>query len=65
VTSKDGNSKKLLELAEKRKVKATEMGKTGGDRMIISHLDKKVIDVSINEAHKAWKESIPEVFRMR
>ncbi|MCK4644645.1 MAG: phosphoribosylformylglycinamidine synthase subunit PurL [Candidatus Aminicenantes bacterium] len=65
VTAKDGNSKKLLELAEKRKVKATEMGKTGGDRMIISHLDKKIIDVSINEAHKAWKESIPEVFRMR
>jgi phosphoribosylformylglycinamidine synthase len=65
VTAKDGNSKKLLALAEKRKVKATEMGKTGGDRMIISHLDKKIIDVSIHEAHKAWKESIPEVFRMR
>jgi phosphoribosylformylglycinamidine synthase len=65
VTANDGNSKKLLELAEKRKVKATEMGKTGGDRMIISHLDKKVIDVSINEAYKAWKESIPEVFKIK
>jgi phosphoribosylformylglycinamidine synthase len=65
VSSKNKNLKKLLDLAEKRKVKAAVIGETGGSRISISHLSEKVIDVPVSEAYIAWKQSIPEIFRIK
>ena len=65
VTSKNQNLQKFLDLAKKRKVKATVIGKTGGDRVIICHLKNKIIDLSVLEACKAWREAIPEIFRVK
>jgi phosphoribosylformylglycinamidine synthase len=65
VSSSSQKLQKLLNLAKKRKVKATILGKTGGDRIIIYHSNKKIIDIPVNEAYKAWKEAIPDIFRIK
>jgi len=65
VSSSNKKFKKLLNLAKKRKVKATVLGKTGGDRIIIYHSNKKIIDMPVDEAYKAWKEAIPDIFQIK
>jgi len=65
VASKKQNMPRLIELARKRRVKATILGETGGERMVVSHLKQKIIDIPVNEAHRAWRETIPEIFRMK
>ena len=65
VSSKDKNIQKLLDLAKKRKVKTTILGKTGGDRTIISHLEKKIIDIPVRKAYTAWKEAVPKIFSIK
>jgi phosphoribosylformylglycinamidine synthase II len=65
VSSSSRKLQELLNLAEKRKVKATILGKTGGERIIIYHSNKKIIDIPVNEAYKAWKEAIPDIFRIK
>jgi phosphoribosylformylglycinamidine synthase len=65
VSSSNQKVKKLLNLAKKRKVKAVVLGKTGGDRIIIYHSSKKIIDIPVNEAYKAWKEAIPDIFQVK
>jgi phosphoribosylformylglycinamidine synthase II len=64
VSSSSQKLKKLLNLAKKRKVKATILGKTSGARIIIYHSNQKIIDVTVDEAYKAWKEAIPDIFRI-
>ncbi len=63
VTASSQNLEKLLQLAKQRKVKATILGKTGGSRMTISHLNRKIIDISVEDTFKAWKQAIPEFFK--
>lgn len=65
ITSKGQNHQKILDLAKDRKVKAAVIGKTGGKRIIISHGDKKLIDVPVDEALKAWRNAIPEIFAIK
>jgi phosphoribosylformylglycinamidine synthase len=65
VSSSSQKLKKLLKLAKKREVKATVLGKTDGDRIIIYHHDKKIIDLPVDAAYKAWKEAIPDIFRIK
>jgi phosphoribosylformylglycinamidine (FGAM) synthase-like enzyme len=64
ISSSSQKLQKLLKLAKRRKVKAAILGRTGGDRIIIYHLRKKIIDVAVDEALKAWKEAIPDIFRI-
>jgi len=65
VTAKKQNVQKLLNLAKKRKVKAAVLGETKGERMTISHLGKKIIDIPVDKAHRAWKQAIPQVFKIK
>lgn len=65
ITSKNHNRQKILDLAQERQVRATVIGKTGGDRIIISHTDKKLIDVPVDEALKTWRNAIPEIFAIQ
>jgi len=65
VASKKQNMPRLIELARKRRVKATILGETGGERMVVSHLKQKIIDIPVSEAHRAWRETMPEIFRMK
>jgi phosphoribosylformylglycinamidine synthase II len=65
VSSSSQKLQKLINLAKKRKVEATVLGKTGGDRIMIYHFNKKIIDIPVNEVYKAWKEAIPDNFRIK
>ncbi len=65
ITSKNQNHQKILDLAKNKQMKAVVIGKTGGDRIVISHGDKKLIDVPVDEALKAWRNAIPEIFAIQ
>jgi len=65
ITSKNQNKQKILELAKNKQVKAAVIGKTGGDRIVISHGDAKLIDIPVDEALKAWRNAIPEIFAIK
>jgi phosphoribosylformylglycinamidine synthase len=57
--------KKLLELAKKRKVTAAVIGRTGGKNIQVTHRGKKLVSVPIKQAFKAWKDAIPDFFRIK
>jgi len=65
VTAKKQNVQKLINLAKKRKVKAAVLGETKGERITISHLGKKIIDIPVDEAYRAWKQAIPQIFKIK
>jgi len=65
ITSKNQNHQKILDLAENKQVKATVIGKTGRDRIVISHGETKLIDIPVDEALKAWRNAIPETFSIK
>lgn len=58
------NLAKVLNLAEKRTVRASVLGQTGDQMMVIHHQGRKLIDIPVEDAFKAWKEAIPQVFRI-
>ncbi len=64
LTCNKQNLQKILDLAKKRKIKISIIGTTGGKWMVISHRNKKIINIPVKEAFKAWKQSIPETFRI-
>ncbi|MGB8953716.1 MAG: phosphoribosylformylglycinamidine synthase subunit PurL [Candidatus Aminicenantales bacterium] len=64
VTVEDSKLKKLLELAGKRKVKAAVIGKTGGEKIIIRHNGREMIALSVKEAFRTWKASLPGFFKI-
>jgi len=57
--------KKLLELAKKRKVPATMIGRTGGKIIQVGWRGKKLISLPVRQAFKAWKDAIPDFFRIK
>mgnify|MGYP001115723890 CR=1 FL=1 len=57
--------KKFLDLAKKRKVQAIVIGETGGERLLIRHQGKGVINIPVKEAYQTWKEAIPEIFKIK
>jgi phosphoribosylformylglycinamidine synthase len=65
VTTKKENLEKLLGLARKRKVKAAVIGTTEGERLRISHGHQEVINLPLEEAYKAWKETIPKIYKIK
>lgn len=65
VTVNSHDLQKLIELAQENKVKATPIGSTGGKRIVISHNNQRIIDLTVEEAYRAWKDTIPEVFQIK
>jgi phosphoribosylformylglycinamidine synthase len=65
VSIKKRNLKKLLDLAQKRKVPATVVGKTSGKRIIIRHSNQEIINLSVAEAFQAWKQAVPDIFQIK
>ncbi len=57
--------KKLLEMAKKRKVPATVIGRTGGKNIQVTWCGKKLISLPVRQAFKAWKDAIPDFFRIK
>ena len=65
ISTQSQNLPKLLDLAKKTKVKAAIIGQTGGMRLVIRHLEKEVMNVSLEEAYQLWKGTLPEVFKIK
>ena len=65
VTVKSHDLQRLIELARKKKVKATPIGSTCGKRIVISHNNQRIVDLTVEEAYRAWKDSIPEIFNIK
>jgi len=65
VTTDENLLAALLELAKKRGVPAKVIGTTGGDAIIINHRGQEVIKVPVAGAFRAWKNSLPDEFRIR
>ncbi len=57
--------KNLLELAKKKKVPATVIGKTGGKNIQVIWRGKKLISLLVQQGFKAWKDSIPDFFKIK
>jgi phosphoribosylformylglycinamidine synthase len=65
VTVKDPHLKKFLDLAQRREVQVTILGKTGKDRIIIDHLNQRIVDIPVEKAFSVWKNAIPDRFKIR
>jgi len=65
ITCKEKNREEIFKLARKKGVKALAVGKSGGERITVRQHDKKLIDVPVADTAKAWREAIPEVFRIK
>lgn len=64
-TVEDQLLQKFLDLAQKREVQVSAIGKTGGDRIIIDHLQQRVVDIPVEQAFCVWKDAIPDYFKIR
>lgn len=65
VTVKSHDFQRLIELARKKNVKATPIGSTGGKRIVISHNNQRIVNLTVEEAYRAWKDIIPEIFNIK
>ncbi len=65
VSTQSQNLQKLLDLAKKNNVKASIIGQTGGQNLVIRHLEKEVINVPLEEAYQLWKGILPGLFKIK
>jgi len=65
VTSKPEDLDKLLGLARKKRVHAVILGETGGTELIFHHQDREAVRVQVAEAYSAWKDALPEAFKIK
>ena len=56
---------KLTILAKNAGVAVKAIGKTGGPDIVLRHQGRDLIRVPVEDAHKAWKDSLPDHFRVR
>ncbi|NIM90788.1 MAG: phosphoribosylformylglycinamidine synthase subunit PurL [Candidatus Aminicenantes bacterium] len=65
VSTQSQNVQELLDLAKKKKVKASIIGRTGGKNLVIRHLEKEVVDIPLEEVRQLWRGTLPEVFKIK
>ncbi len=64
-TSKPKDREEIVKIAQEREVPLTEIGTTGGKRIIIFHQKRKIIDLSVEDSFRTWKKAIPDMFKIR
>jgi phosphoribosylformylglycinamidine synthase len=62
-TVKPDNKEALIKLAQNRNVPIMEVGTTGGENITIYHKEDKIIDLSVQQSYKTWKQALPESFK--
>jgi phosphoribosylformylglycinamidine synthase len=65
VTARPEDLDKLLGLARKKRVHAVILGETGGTELIFHHQDREAVRVQVAEAYSAWKDALPEAFKIK
>ena len=56
---------RLAVLARKAGVRLNAIGRTGGADIVFRHEGRDLIRVAVEDAHRAWKDSLPKRFRVR
>jgi phosphoribosylformylglycinamidine synthase II len=64
VTVLQENQEALLRLAQDLGVPAAVVGRTGGDRIVIRHRERTLVDVEVTQAFSTWKRAIPDFFKV-
>jgi phosphoribosylformylglycinamidine synthase subunit PurL len=65
VTCKRADVSRLLEMAAARNVPAGVIGRTGGTAITVRRAGHDILRVPVDEAFRAWKDSLPGYFRVR
>ncbi|MFC2160521.1 phosphoribosylformylglycinamidine synthase subunit PurL [Acidobacteriota bacterium] len=65
VTTPAHHLSQLLDLAKNMGVAASKIGKTGGTNIKIRHQNEILIDLDVQTTFNAWKQAIPESFKIR
>lgn len=55
---------RLLELAGERKTRASAIGKVYGESIVVGQAGAKLIDVTVREAFRVWKNAVPDLFKI-
>jgi len=53
----------FVDLAKKRNIPFSIIGKTGGQNLSIKHQGEILLDISIQKVYSSWKNSIPDYFK--
>jgi phosphoribosylformylglycinamidine synthase len=56
---------RLALLARKAGIRLRTIGRTGGSDIVLRHEGRDLIRVAVEDAFRAWKESLPQFFRIR
>jgi len=51
----------LVRRAERSGLRCTEIGRVGGDRLMLEHGGKPVVNVAIEELESVWKQALPKL----
>jgi phosphoribosylformylglycinamidine synthase II len=65
VTCRRANLERLLEMAAARGIPAKKVGRTGGIEIRIAQSGRELIRVPVEKAFRAWKDSLPDFFKVR
>jgi phosphoribosylformylglycinamidine synthase len=65
VTIKPESKDFLFELAKRKNISLSEIGTTSGKKMVISHNDKQIMDIPIDQAKKVWNNTLPDIFKIQ
>ena len=56
------NVQELRKRAEQMGLKFYDLGKVGGNRLILNYESLRIVDVAIDELESAWSEGLPKLF---
>jgi len=51
----------LVRRAERAALRCTEIGRVGGNRLILQHGGQQVVDVAIEEVESVWRRTLPKL----
>ena len=51
----------LVRRAERSALRCTEIGRVGGNRLILQHAGQQVVDVAVEELERIWKGTLPKL----
>lgn len=65
VTTKPEHKEGIAKIAQARKVPLTEIGITGGKKILISHQKIILMDLSVEDCYLAWIKAISDIFKIK
>jgi hypothetical protein len=51
----------LVRRAERAALRCMEIGRVGGNRLVLEHGGRRVVDLSIEELESVWRRALPKL----